>query len=61
MAVEAPFYNGQKHFIPFYYPNGKYFVRFIKGDFWTPAGALNVSVNSEPINIKGNACLFYGL
>ena len=46
---------GQKHFIPIYYPDGEYVVRFIKGDFWTPAGALNVSVNSEPINIKGNA------
>jgi len=46
---------GQKHFIPIYYPDTKYVVKFIKSDFWTPAGELSLYTYSEPLNVQGNA------
>ena len=46
---------GRKHFIPIYFPDTKYVTAIVRGDCWTPAGALGTTVLSEPLSVKGNA------
>lgn len=47
--------NLEYHFTPLYYPDGKYVVKVIKSDVWTPAGMLQAAETTKPITISGNA------
>lgn len=45
---------GRVHWTPIWYPDGKYFVKVIQQDIWTPAGAVEVVTISNRIDIKDN-------
>ena len=45
---------GRVHWTPIWYPDGKYFVKVIQQDIWTPAGAVEVVTISNRIDINGN-------
>lgn len=46
-------YNRRVHFLPVWYPNGKYTVDAYIQDAWTPAGMLSVSIQ-DTVNISGS-------
>ena len=43
---------GNIHFVPLYFPDGKYIAKITKSDFWTPAGMLMSTGTTKPIIIK---------
>ena len=46
---------GNIHFVPLYFPDGKYIAKITKSDFWTPAGMLVSMGTTMPIIIKDSA------
>jgi hypothetical protein len=49
--------NLEYHFTPLYYPDGKYVVKVVKSDMWTPAGMIQSADTTTPITISGNAMM----
>jgi hypothetical protein len=47
--------NLEYHFTPLYYPDGKYVIKVVKSDMWTPAGMIQSADTTTPITISGNA------
>ena len=46
---------GNVHFTPLWYPNGKYIVKVVQSDCWTPAGMISINLVTNSIKIQGNA------
>ncbi len=47
--------NKEYHYTPLYFPDGKYIVKVVKSDMWTPAGMVQSVDTTTPITIAGNA------
>jgi hypothetical protein len=43
------------HYTPIYFPDGKYVVKIVLSDMWTPAGMIQVVSTTEAIHIKDSA------
>ena len=46
---------GNVHFTPLWYPDGKYTVKVVQRDSWTPAGMISTDLITNTITISGNA------
>lgn len=46
---------GNVHFTPLWYPDGKYTVKVVQTDCWTPAGMISSNLITNTITIDGNA------
>ncbi|MBQ7645880.1 MAG: hypothetical protein IJS94_01300, partial [Clostridia bacterium] len=46
---------GRVHFIPLWYPNGKYSVKVVQSDCWTPVGMITKAIVPNTFKIDGNA------
>ena len=46
---------GNVHFTPLWYPDGKYTVKVVQRDSWTPAGMISMDLITNTITISGNA------
>ncbi len=47
--------NKEYHYTPLYFPDGKYIVKAVKSDMWTPSGMIESVDTTKPITISGNA------
>ncbi len=47
--------NKEYHYTPLYFPDGKYIVKVVKSDMWTPSGMIQSIDTTKPITISGNA------
>ena len=45
----------QYHYTPIYFPDGKYVVKIVLSDMWTPAGMVEVTATTTAIQIKDSA------
>ena len=45
----------QYHYTPIYFPDGKYVVKIVLSDMWTPAGMVEVTATTTAIHIKDSA------
>ncbi len=45
---------GRVHWIPIWYPDGRYYTQLIQEDIWTPVGCFSIQTNTEELMIEGN-------
>lgn len=46
---------GRTHFTPLWYPDGKYTVKVVQSDVWTPSGMISANIATNGISIKDSA------
>ncbi len=47
--------NPKYHYTPIYFPDGRYVVKIVKSDMWTPAGMIGAVSTTKPITVKDAA------
>lgn len=47
--------NPKYHYTPIYFPDGRYVVKIVKSDMWTPAGMIGAVSTTKPITVKDSA------
>lgn len=45
---------GRVHWTPIWYPDGRYYVKVVQQDIWTPVGAVETTTISNSLQIEGN-------